>query len=71
MPKGYYIHSANGQTSLVQLCDRDGNVIAEIMPKGSPTHRAAVVDMLKAILELTESEPQTNKPAPYGYRIQV
>lgn len=55
MLPGYYIHSANGQTSLVELCDRDGNVIAEIMPKGSATHRAAVVDMLKAMIALSEA----------------
>jgi hypothetical protein len=51
MHPNYYIHAANGQSSLVELCDRDGNVIAEIMPKGSAPHRQSVVDMLRLMVQ--------------------
>ncbi len=55
MPQDYYIHCANGQTSLVELCDRDGNVIAEIMPKGSPVHRQIVIDLFRTMVESLEA----------------
>lgn len=60
MPKPYYIHAANGQTSLVELCDKDGNVLAQILPQGRPVHRQIVIDLLRYLVDTLEvSEDQT------------
>jgi len=51
MPRNnYYLHKPNGQSSLVELCDKDGNVLARIMPQGSATHRDVVVSLFEAML---------------------
>lgn len=55
MPKPYYIHSANGQTSLVELCDKDGNVLAQILPQGKPVHRQIVIDLLRYLVDTLET----------------
>lgn len=55
MAKPYYIHTANGQTSIAELCDKDGNVLAEILPKGSPVHRQVVVDLLRYLVDTLET----------------
>ena len=54
MPKTYYIRKPNGQTSLVELCDKDGNVLAEVYPHGSPVHRQIVIDLLRYLVETLE-----------------